>query len=644
MPPHGRQLHCNRLSGTIPAFITHLSGLTTLCAHSLSIPSLPFSLHPLSPILSPSPSLPFSLHPPLSHSLSIPLSPILSPSPSLPFSLPFSLHPPLSHSLSIPSLPFSFHPLSPILSPSPLSHSLSIPLSPILSPSPSLPFSLHPSLSHSLSIPLSPILSPSPSLPTSLHTPLSHSLSTPLSPILPTPLASFCIPLTPLDHPFLPPPCIQWLFFLSPSPLFPSPPSHLRPSPHLPPPFRPPPTLFMLQETSEQQQSLRLHSRGNQQPQAAKGVVSGDGELTLFDNGLSGSIPDAISSLQLLQELDLHCNRLSGTIPACITHLTALTSLCAHSPSTPPSPSPLSMPSFRLPLSAKHWGSVSLKAQTFQQQHSYFSKAPYLLSYPPHLLTSPPLLLSSSPLLLLSPSSSPLLLLSSSQLSLFVSSPRHLFPSSSLLSFMSIHPPVFRMLNANHLAGTIPAAITTLTNLEILHLENNQLTGELPSFHHIARLTSQYGLSADHNYLTSTADPFPFYATGQDSPSESHSLCLFDHNCLENDAISCASWQNQRYGSECRAFCGAQPLTPPCSGHGVCSFVPDPSYDMSACEDEHELPPPYCAREPEGQCDCDEGYTPGTAAGTCVPHGIAAVGVTLALAARQAAMGAEINC
>ncbi|CAI5999838.1 unnamed protein product [Closterium sp. NIES-65] len=159
-------------------------------------------------------------------------------------------------------------------------------------------------------------------------------------------------------------------------------------------------------------------------------------------------------------------------------------------------------------------------------------------------------------------------------------------------------------------------------------LDHNQLTGELPSFHHMARLTSQRGLSADHNYLTSTADPLSFNATSQEDPLYYHSVCWFEHNCLGNDnnnTLSSNCWQNQRRASECRAFCGAQPLTPPCSGHGVCSFEPDPS----------KLP----SVEPEGQCVCDEGYTPGTKPGTCVSHGTnpsseppdtAAMGVALA--------------
>ncbi|CAI5505430.1 unnamed protein product [Closterium sp. Naga37s-1] len=299
-------------------------------------------------------------------------------------------------------------------------------------------------------------------------------------------------------------------------------------------------------------------------------------------------------------------NRLSGTIPACIGNLTALTSLCAHSPSNPPSPS--------IPLSAC-LSVPSIGGTHFSSSLLHFSSS--LLHFSSSLLhfSSPHLLLSSSPLF----SDYTLPPFSASSLLLVTSSPR--LPSFPPCPF--IHPSVFRALNANRLAGTIPAAITTLTNLEYLRLDHNQLTGELPSFHHMVRLTSQRGLFADHNYLTATADPLPFNATGLEDPAESHSLCLFHHNCLGHSSINCGRWhlqKQQKRTSECRAFCGAQPLTPPCSGHGVCSFEPDPSEEMSAFEDEDVPPPPYC--EPEGQCDCDEGYTPGPAAGTCVPHGM----------------------
>ncbi|CAI5978296.1 unnamed protein product [Closterium sp. NIES-64] len=165
-------------------------------------------------------------------------------------------------------------------------------------------------------------------------------------------------------------------------------------------------------------------------------------------------------------------------------------------------------------------------------------------------------------------------------------------------------------LNDNRLSGTIPACITHLTALTSLYLDHNQLTGELPSFHHMPHLSLPYSIHAQNNYLTATPDP-----------SNTSSVCLFHHNCLGGHLIFCGRGEQQRRASECRAFCGAQPLTPPCSGRGVCSFQPDPSHNMAACEDEDDDKPPprYC--EPEGQCVCDEGYTPGTKAGTCVSHG-----------------------
>ncbi|CAI7859407.1 unnamed protein product [Closterium sp. NIES-54] len=162
-------------------------------------------------------------------------------------------------------------------------------------------------------------------------------------------------------------------------------------------------TLIMLQ-TPQRKQSLRLHSRGNQQPQAARKL------------GPAG------------QQAEWHNSRLHRQ-PHCTHQLVRPFSL---------QPPFTVHPSFRLPLSAKHWGHTRL-----------------LLSSSLLFPSSPPLLLPSSPLIL-----SPLLR--------FVSSPCHLFPSFSLLPSTSIHPPVFRILNANRLAGTIPAAITTLTNLEYL--------------------------------------------------------------------------------------------------------------------------------------------------------------------------------
>ncbi|CAI7812619.1 unnamed protein product [Closterium sp. NIES-53] len=127
-------------------------------------------------------------------------------------------------------------------------------------------------------------------------------------------------------------------------------------------------------------------------------------------------------------------------------------------------------------------------------------------------------------------------------------------------------------------------------------LDSNQLVEELPSFHHKANLSLQPRLSVHHNYLTAPADALPVNTTNPDHP-DYHSFCLFHHNCLANDPLLCNCWEAQRRASECRAFCGAQPLTPPCSSHGVCSFEPDPSHHTAACDGDNE-PPLYC--EPEG--------------------------------------------
>ncbi|CAI5978286.1 unnamed protein product [Closterium sp. NIES-64] len=147
-------------------------------------------------------------------------------------------------------------------------------------------------------------------------------------------------------------------------------------------------------------------------------------------------------------------------------------------------------------------------------------------------------------------------------------------------------------------------------------------------------------LHAEENYLKATANPLP-QCPATSTPCNGTSGCpvLYVYkNCLASEPIGCnyemqqgclttrgvfcREFQPQRSASECRSFCGAQPLTPPCSGHGVCFIVPHPSSDLPVCKDEH--PPSFCnPNEGRAECTCDEGYTPGTAAGTCVPQGIA---------------------
>ncbi|CAI5999850.1 unnamed protein product [Closterium sp. NIES-65] len=347
---------------------------------------------------------------------------------------------------------------------------------------------------HHLVWPLSlhPPISRSPSNPS-----LSHSPSTPLSPILCTMIP--CPVISAIDskvtwikrselctvstHPstILALPSI--LSSISLLHAFNASPSSLRPSPHLP--FHCLPSALCPPSPCSReirQFPFRMDSGLSGSIPEAISSLKQLQRLYLNDNILSGSIPEAISSLKQLRELFLQDNRLSGTIPACIGNLTALTSLCAHSPSNPPSP----YPSFRMPLSAKHRGfgyestehflSSSISQGThFSSSLLHFSSPPLPRSSPPLppfsassllLVTSSPLFLSFPPCpfihlsseysmpialqgryLLQSPRSlisntllhifSSLLLVISSSLHLFFSSSRHLFISSSPHLFFS---------------------------------------------------------------------------------------------------------------------------------------------------------------------------------------------------------------
>ncbi|CAI5985382.1 unnamed protein product, partial [Closterium sp. NIES-64] len=302
--------------------------------------------------------------------------------------------------------------------------------------------------------------------------------------------------------------------------------------------------------------------------------------LTISGNSFSGSIPDAISNLKQLRELCLGEQMLSGPIPESIGALTNLELIWLEGNGL----------SGTIPASI---GNLSALTTLKLVRNNLSGSIPEAVSSLKQLRE-----------------------LDVNHNDLSGSIPEEIGHLRQLWELK---------LNDNRLAGTIPAAITILTNLAYLHLDNNQLTGELPSFHHITHLTSLHRLSVAYNYLTATADAFPFNTTSPDpdDPSGGHSSCVFTHNCLE--WVYCGHGLNQRRDSECRAFCGVQVqplreqrLTPPCSGHGVCSLVPDPSHAMSPCDEDEEFWPPHC--EPVGQCTCDDGYTPGTAAGTCVSH------------------------
>ncbi|CAI5978210.1 unnamed protein product, partial [Closterium sp. NIES-64] len=119
-------------------------------------------------------------------------------------------------------------------------------------------------------------------------------------------------------------------------------------------------------------------------------------------------------------------------------------------------------------------------------------------------------------------------------------------------------------------------------------VDNNLLVGQLPSLKHMPALKA---VAAYSNFITSVAEAPPACPSYQ---------LLLDMNCFARNLTICGRQQGQREAGWCKWFCGNEPLSPPCSGHGVCFFVPGVTSD------------PTCA--------CDYGYT-GATPNTCTPQG-----------------------
>ncbi|CAI5947133.1 unnamed protein product [Closterium sp. NIES-65] len=148
-------------------------------------------------------------------------------------------------------------------------------------------------------------------------------------------------------------------------------------------------------------------------------------------------------------------------------------------------------------------------------------------------------------------------------------------------------------LSHNRLIGTIPAALSALSGLGFLDVSNNELVGRVPS---LRLMKSLWHVGADHNFLTGIAGT---------SLADIHLLCndkfrlSLGSNCMGNSTVLCGRAQIQRSKYECESLCWSYDDTPYCSGHGFC----------------------YTDYEKIGwQCACYEGYTEGTAAGTCIPE------------------------
>lgn len=207
--------------------------------------------------------------------------------------------------------------------------------------------------------------------------------------------------------------------------------------------------------------------------------------LSLFENGLSGSIPLDIFNLSSLEFLSLDYNQLTGSIPPEISNLTELTALSLAgnqlSDSIPPEIGNLSKLSVVLDLSVNQLSG----------------------SIPPEIgnlsnLTS--------------------LRLSDNQLSGLI--PAELSNMTNLnrlvldLNQLSgpIPPELSTMTNLralalgdNEITGSFPLALTSMTNLGTLHLYNNQLSGPIPP--EIGNMIGLGGLALSGNRLSGSIPP-----------------------------------------------------------------------------------------------------------------------------------------
>ncbi|GJP53282.1 hypothetical protein CLOM_g12454 [Closterium sp. NIES-68] len=310
--------------------------------------------------------------------------------------------------------------------------------------------------------------------------------------------------------------------------------------------------------------------------------------FSAFRNWFNGSLPSALSNLQHLTHLAFHFNRLSGPLPDSLAHMTALKYLhVAHNRLYATLPAFLgnltnleflnmgnTFSQGTLPagmfdmtaLTALHLdGNFRLSGSIPEAIGNLKQLQRLDLSYNRYSEPIPNSIGNLSNL---------------EELYLDYNSLSGTIPASiaNLARLRSLD------LSVNRLAGIIPAALTTLTALSLFWVQNNQLVGALPRFQGV-------NVDARINYLTAVQDPL----------NGSSQQCAPELNCVTNTPSECGQGNEQRSASECRSFCGNDALSPPCGGHGVCSFV-------GAISDAH--------------CTCDEGFTQELAGGTCIPQGM----------------------
>ncbi|KAK4413343.1 putative LRR receptor-like serine/threonine-protein kinase [Sesamum alatum] len=216
--------------------------------------------------------------------------------------------------------------------------------------------------------------------------------------------------------------------------------------------------------------------------------------LSVFDNLLTGSLPDSIANLSShLSFLSVAQNQLHGRIPASIADLTGLTRI-SFEYNDLEGPIPLSIGRLNklqeiylganiltdeLPSSL---GNLTLLNHLYLMQNDFHGNIPRSLSNCSNLLT---LDLSRNNL----NGSIPPEIMSLSSISVAFSLAYNAFTGPIPLEVGSLKNLANLDLSHNRLSGSIPSSLSNCISLERLHLDNNALNGEIPD-----RLSALRGL------------------------------------------------------------------------------------------------------------------------------------------------------
>ncbi|MDO4184962.1 MAG: M64 family metallopeptidase [Bacteroidales bacterium] len=185
------------------------------------------------------------------------------------------------------------------------------------------------------------------------------------------------------------------------------------------------------------------------------GLLTNLADLHLGNNQLSGSIPESVVSLVNLEYLYLSDNQLSGSIPECIGNLKNLVNLII---------------------------SYNQLSGSIPESIGQLTNMTYIRLENNHLSGSIPESIGN--------------LVNLKYLYLFQNQLTGSIPDSMGLLTNLTH----LQLSFNHLSGSIPESIGNLVNLQFLRLGNNQLTGSIPE--NICKLTSLTDMGLDGNQLT----------------------------------------------------------------------------------------------------------------------------------------------